>query len=639
MKKYAYLIGIVLLISFLSGCGNEAAKRQTIPDNTLEITSKSSDAEAQSQTISSDILEVKSEWRYDYTKNLPVSGEDKDNSKIYSVAIKVMEAANLCQEEVDVSEFGMPDIINDLGIQTAILADPMCSFAVLEKVEDGVYSIEYSGGIEEHKNRVAQFDNKINDILNTYVIPGNDEETVRQLYDYFVREMDYDYTLYSDMDINIQQGQMLTEIDLLNKLQSEFNPFIYQTGVCSGFAKSFSLLLNQIGIENYLVTDNGSATKFASNSVLIDGSSGGMGHAWNLIKMNDEFYHFDITWEINGIEEWEDEYGSDHIGVKSGRNPVPHFFYGMSDETRNASRASEMRKITRMGEPGAKVIENLPISDHNLAENSQRIGQESENDQDRDSLLDEQLLVNSVAVKVEILSSEEQEDRDTFVLKNDVNDTNYILHVIFPADYSESKPYPVVYMLDGNLEGKGYTQTTPDDFLLVTIGYEDENQFYELRKADYLERADVFLNIMINGILPFIEERYSIDDGQRSLCGWSCGANFAAFTLFQSDGIAKNVFSEYIFCNPILKQNCVNRSLYAYENRYFEREKSLPVTVMWAVAGKTDAMLRMCLQSLASDIERREYTDIDLTIQEYEDSDLYQVWDQALEEFVFVRNG
>lgn len=118
----------------------------------------------------------------------------------------------------------------------------------------------------------------------------------------------------------------------------------------------------------------------------------------------------------------------------------------------------------------------------------------------------------------------------------------------------------------------------------------------------------------------------------------ACGANFAAFTLFQSDGVAKDIFSDYIICNPILKQRCVNWTLDAYEFKYFEREKSLPTTVKWAVAWKTDSMLRVLQQFLLSNIERREYTDIDLTIQDYEECDLYQVWDQALTDFVFGDN-
>lgn len=605
MKKCAYMVGIVLFILLLSGCG-----------------------------------EVKSELRYDYTKNLTYSGEDKASETFSAIAIKIIEAVNLCQEEVDLSEFDMPDIIIDTAFNWAVQSDPMCLFAELKNKEGGVYSIEYIGGDEEHKNRVAQFEIKVNDILNTYVIPGNDEETVRQLYDNFVSEMEYDYILFSDWELNTQQGQMPTEIDILTRQQSVFNPLINQAGLCDGLSKSFAFLLNQIGIENYLVSDKGSTAIFASNNPEYDGQPDSMGHMWNLIKLNDEFYHFDITFEIGVIEEWEDEYGNDHLGVKSEKKPLPHLYYGMSDVTRDASRESVMRLFQKSDLPvyvmvGVVAIETLPISEQNLPENSQLTEQEYESNQDTDSLLDAQLLVKNVEVNVEILSSEEQDDRDTFVLKNDLNDTHYKLNVIFPTDYSDSKTYPVVYMLDGNLEGKEYTQRTQENLILVTIGYEDENQFYELRKTDYLDQADIFLNVLINGMIPFVEGNYSIDENQRSLFGWACGANFAAFAMFQSDGVAKNVFSEYVICNPIMKQNCVDRSLFAYEYRYFERGKSLPVTVKWAVAGKVDSNLLVWQQDLLSTIERREYTDIDLTIRDYEECDLYQVWDQALEDFVF----
>lgn len=280
MKKYAYRIGIaVIALSILlqSGCG-----------------------------------EVKSELRYDYTKNLTCSGEDKAGDKIFAIAIKVMKAVNLCQEEVDLSEFDdMPDIVIDMGLQAAVQADPMCSFAVLNKKEGGVYSVEYLGGTEEHKSRVAQFEKQIKSILDACVVPDDEEQTVRQLYDYFVREMEYNYAL-----LDHKEAAYLTQ----EKMVTKFDPLINQTGVCSGFAKSFAFLLNQIGIENYLVSDRGSTAIFASNNPVFDGQPDTTGHMWNLIKVNDEFYHFDITFEIGVIEEWEDEYGNDHIGVKSGKN-------------------------------------------------------------------------------------------------------------------------------------------------------------------------------------------------------------------------------------------------------------------------------------------------------------------------------
>ena len=52
--------------------------------------------------------------------------------------------------------------------------------------------------------------------------------------------------------------------------------------VCEGFAEAYSLLLNYHGVEN----------------VLVPGISGGMGHMWNLIRVDDgRWYWCDITWD------------------------------------------------------------------------------------------------------------------------------------------------------------------------------------------------------------------------------------------------------------------------------------------------------------------------------------------------------
>ena len=50
--------------------------------------------------------------------------------------------------------------------------------------------------------------------------------------------------------------------------------------VCEGYAKAFQLLLNAIGIEcNYVV-----------------GNGGNVGHAWNQVKLEGEWYNVDLTW-------------------------------------------------------------------------------------------------------------------------------------------------------------------------------------------------------------------------------------------------------------------------------------------------------------------------------------------------------
>lgn len=51
--------------------------------------------------------------------------------------------------------------------------------------------------------------------------------------------------------------------------------------VCEGYAKAFSLLLNACGVEN----------------VYVSGTSKGEGHAWNIVKIGDGWYWYDLTWD------------------------------------------------------------------------------------------------------------------------------------------------------------------------------------------------------------------------------------------------------------------------------------------------------------------------------------------------------
>lgn len=54
--------------------------------------------------------------------------------------------------------------------------------------------------------------------------------------------------------------------------------------VCEGYAKAFSLILNDLGIENWYVV----------------GSAGGGGHAWNVVKVDGEYCPVDVTWDDLG---------------------------------------------------------------------------------------------------------------------------------------------------------------------------------------------------------------------------------------------------------------------------------------------------------------------------------------------------
>lgn len=55
---------------------------------------------------------------------------------------------------------------------------------------------------------------------------------------------------------------------------------------CEGYAKAVKYLLDELEIENRIVCGTASG-----------GESGSEGHAWNIVKINSEYYHLDATWD------------------------------------------------------------------------------------------------------------------------------------------------------------------------------------------------------------------------------------------------------------------------------------------------------------------------------------------------------
>lgn len=60
---------------------------------------------------------------------------------------------------------------------------------------------------------------------------------------------------------------------------SIYGALIEKSAVCDGFAKAMQLLLQRIGME----------------SILVSGTLEGSSHAWNMVKLNDKWYHLDVT--------------------------------------------------------------------------------------------------------------------------------------------------------------------------------------------------------------------------------------------------------------------------------------------------------------------------------------------------------
>ena len=65
-----------------------------------------------------------------------------------------------------------------------------------------------------------------------------------------------------------------------------YGALINRLAVCDGFSAAFALLAQKLGFECMIVSGKSTCT-----------SSSFSEHAWNIIKIDDKYYHIDITWD------------------------------------------------------------------------------------------------------------------------------------------------------------------------------------------------------------------------------------------------------------------------------------------------------------------------------------------------------
>ncbi len=96
----------------------------------------------------------------------------------------------------------------------------------------------------------------------------SDYDKVKAVHDYIVNHSVYDYTNYV--------AQTLPDVSYRIE-----GVILNGTAVCQGYADTFQLFMNLLGIDNRMMS----------------GYAKGEGHAWNLVQLNGNWYHIDTTWD------------------------------------------------------------------------------------------------------------------------------------------------------------------------------------------------------------------------------------------------------------------------------------------------------------------------------------------------------
>ena len=144
---------------------------------------------------------------------------------------------------------------------------------------DKVYSVllDYLFSVDDYNKLYSVVENSARKIISRLSVEGcSDYNKVLKLHDLLAENVDY-FSEALSREGSFEWYRSQTILGLLLDKKS----------VCVGISKAYKYLLNQIGVRSIVVTGT------ALNEMNVK-----EGHAWNIVKINGNSYHVDMTWDI-----------------------------------------------------------------------------------------------------------------------------------------------------------------------------------------------------------------------------------------------------------------------------------------------------------------------------------------------------
>jgi predicted alpha/beta superfamily hydrolase len=200
----------------------------------------------------------------------------------------------------------------------------------------------------------------------------------------------------------------------------------------------------------------------------------------------------------------------------------------------------------------------------------------------------------------------------------------YQLAVWLPPSYAaSSQPYPVLYLLDGDLLFGAATQMiTPliwgqelPELIVVGIGYgmrsyeewgsrrRQELTPTEAAHGSAAGGAPEFLTFLETEVIPLIDANYHTAPSGRTLYGHSLGGLFVLYTLFHQSGL----FSHYCASSPSVDWD--NRMVFTYLSRQQPKQLSGRVCI---TIGEEEQHLAL-VEAFVRQLKDSDQPELDLT--------------------------
>ncbi|MBD5474450.1 MAG: hypothetical protein HDR17_00425 [Lachnospiraceae bacterium] len=229
--------------------------------------------------VESELQEIMIEAEIDGAYQFGGAPSKRGNLSVYSVSVQSDEAVDylyqqmLAREEmIDISAYNIPYDSSGLNILGNLVS------GILNEHPD-LYFVERRYGYRGNGTIItaitftyintyddAAFKQSVTTALSRVDSQMSDLEKAVVLHDYLTVNCEYDYQNYLNKTI-------------LPDSYNAYGTLVNRTAVCQGYALTYKYLLNQVGIDCYMVT------------------STSMNHAWNMIVLDGKYYQVDVTWD------------------------------------------------------------------------------------------------------------------------------------------------------------------------------------------------------------------------------------------------------------------------------------------------------------------------------------------------------
>ena len=142
-------------------------------------------------------------------------------------------------------------------------------------------TFNYTADQAQTEARKAEYEAVANKFLATVPEDATDYDKALAVYEYLVNNTDYDTKGLRESEGNSSYG-----FDSPDQLRNIHGTLVEKKAVCAGYAATAQYLLNRLGIECGIVRGMGQSSE--------DGKP--ERHAWNIIKLDGQYYYMDATW-------------------------------------------------------------------------------------------------------------------------------------------------------------------------------------------------------------------------------------------------------------------------------------------------------------------------------------------------------